>query len=128
MKPLLAPLLLLALSALADDGTDRLPVSSPEAAVSVSSETADSSAQDTNTNSISSEQITEEAVAEEQLDDHLLELTKVKLRKARSVLEKIEQAGGEDMLPLFKTMLAGDLYYVKKTRKLVGKQDIDGET
>jgi len=47
----------------------------------------------------------------------------VKLNKAVPVLNELEKLGGEDMLPLFQTMLKGDLYYLKKDKSLVAKYD-----
>lgn len=57
------------------------------------------------------------------LKELLVELTKVKLNKAVPVLNALEELGGEDMLPLFQTMLKGDLYYLKKDKSLVAKDD-----
>ena len=59
---------------------------------------------------------------------HLLtKLTKVKLNKAIPVLEELEVEGGEAMLPLFKTMLKGELYYVKQTKVLVAVSKFEGK-
>lgn len=55
------------------------------------------------------------------LNELLIELTKVKLNKAVPVLKGLENIGGEGMLPLFQTMLKGDLYYIKKNKMLVAK-------
>ncbi|WP_221793712.1 urea ABC transporter permease subunit UrtB [Oceanobacter mangrovi] len=55
------------------------------------------------------------------------ELTEKSLTQAVPVLEALEQQGGEEMLPLFRTMLNGDLYYVKDTSQVVGKTDTAGE-
>jgi len=57
----------------------------------------------------------------------LTKLTKVKLNKAIPVLKELEEHGGEEMLPLFKTMLKGQLYYVKKTKALVAVTKVEGE-
>ncbi len=57
----------------------------------------------------------------------LLELTQKSLNKAIPVLEQLNDVGGEAMLPLFKTLLAGNLYYVKATRQVVGKIKTDGD-
>ncbi|TDO97336.1 urea ABC transporter permease subunit UrtB [Marinomonas balearica] len=51
----------------------------------------------------------------------LLELTKTKLSKMPAVVEKLEAEGGDAYLPLFRTWLAGNLYYVKSNRSLVEK-------
>lgn len=57
------------------------------------------------------------------LNELLIELTEVKLNKAVPVLNELEKLGGEDMLPLFQTMLKGDLYYLKKGKSLAAKHD-----
>ena len=57
------------------------------------------------------------------LNELLVELTEVKLNKAVPVLQAIEELGGEDLLPLFQTMLKGDLYYIKADKSLVAKGD-----
>lgn len=58
-----------------------------------------------------------------QLNELMVQLTKVKFNKAIPVLNSLEEIGGERMLPLFQTMLNGDLYYLKKDRSLLAKQD-----
>lgn len=58
------------------------------------------------------------------LKELLVELTNVKLNKAVPVLNALEELGGEDMLPLFQTMLKGDLYYLKKDKTLIAKGDV----
>lgn len=70
------------------------------------------------------ELIEKDAVTVESL---LLELTQKSLNKAIPVLEQLNDVGGEAMLPLFKTLLAGNLYYVKATRQVVGKIKTDGD-
>ena len=57
------------------------------------------------------------------LNELLVELTKVKLNKAAPILKGLEDIGGEDMLPLFQTMLKGDLYYIKNGKTLVAKDE-----
>jgi urea transport system permease protein len=57
----------------------------------------------------------------------LTKLTKVKLNKAIPVLKALEEQGGEEMLPLFNTMLKGQLYYIKTTKALVAVTKVDGE-
>ena len=47
------------------------------------------------------------------------QLTRVKLSKVAPVLDKMEQQGGEEVLPLFEAMLAGSLYFVKADKSLV---------
>ncbi|WP_368737564.1 urea ABC transporter permease subunit UrtB [Oceanospirillum sediminis] len=49
----------------------------------------------------------------------LTELTQKSLNKAVPVLEKLEQSGGEAMLPLFRTMLDGNLYFIKANRQVI---------
>ncbi len=55
------------------------------------------------------------------------QLTEKSLTKAIPVLEALAREGGEAMLPLFRTMLNGDLYYVKASGQVVGQQEVDGE-
>lgn len=55
----------------------------------------------------------------EQLLDLGKQLTSAKLNKVGRVLDDLEQQGGDEVLPLFKAMLAGDLYYLKSDRTLV---------
>ena len=57
----------------------------------------------------------------------LLELTQVKLSKALPVLKQLEQVGGVNVLPLFKTMLAGELYFVKTSKQVVGYKKVNGD-
>lgn len=57
----------------------------------------------------------------------LTTLTKVKLNKSIPVLAELQAEGGETMLPLFKTMLKGELYYVKQTKALVAVSKFEGE-
>ncbi len=61
-------------------------------------------------------------------DGLLMDLTKASLKKSMPILEKIEQISDEEMLPVFTTLLEGDLYYVKSDRSLVQKRSIDGKT
>ena len=69
----------------------------------------------------------EQTASEAKISELLTKLTKVKLNKAIPVLKELEEHGGETMLPLFNTMLKGQLYYVKKTKALVAVQKVDGE-
>ena len=55
-------------------------------------------------------------------------LTEVKLSKALPVLEQLEQTEGADMMPLFRTMLAGSLYYVKANQRLIAELEEQGVT
>ena len=47
------------------------------------------------------------------------QLTLVKLSKVAPVLDKMAQQGGDEVLPLFEAMLAGNLYFVKADKTLV---------
>lgn len=57
----------------------------------------------------------------------LIELTTVKLNKAIPVLKALEENGAEKMLPLFNTMVKGQLYYVKSNKQLLSIEKVDGE-
>lgn len=57
----------------------------------------------------------------------LTNLTEVKLSKALPVLKQLETLGGLDMLPMFKGMLEGDLYFVKASKEVVIISTVDGE-
>ncbi|WP_290702812.1 urea ABC transporter permease subunit UrtB [Amphritea sp.] len=58
----------------------------------------------------------------------LQELTTVKLSKTLPVLHQLEASEGADMLPLFKTLLGGNLYFVKEDGRLLGKYKAQGAT
>ncbi len=58
----------------------------------------------------------------------LVELTKVSLKKSLPVLKKIEHESSEEMLPLFSTLLSGNLYYLKSDRSLLARVKQDGKT
>lgn len=73
--------------------------------------------------SATSEGLAAELNESEKLNELLVKLTEVKLNKAVPVLHAIEELGGETMLPLFQTMLKGDLYYLKQNKSLVAKDD-----
>ena len=73
--------------------------------------------------SATSEGLAAELNESEKLNELLVKLTEVKLNKAVPVLHAIEELGGETMLPLFQTMLKGDLYYLKQDKSLVAKDD-----
>ena len=49
----------------------------------------------------------------------MLELTKAKYSKLLPVLKKIEANSDESMLPLFRTMMNGNLYFIKTNKQLV---------
>jgi urea transport system permease protein len=61
------------------------------------------------------------------LDELLLKLTKTKLNKVMPVLLSLEEQGGADMLPLFKHMVKGQLYYVRSTKQLISIEKVDGK-
>lgn len=48
-----------------------------------------------------------------------IQLTQVKLKKVAPILDQLEQAGGEKVLPLFEAMLVGNLYFIRADRTLV---------
>ena len=52
-------------------------------------------------------------------------LTEASLRETVEIVRQLDKVGGESMLPLFKTLLAGDLYYIKETRALIAASRID---
>jgi len=49
----------------------------------------------------------------------LVQLTRAKLKQSLTLLEKIAHAEGTNMLPLFDTMLAGNLYFIKRNSQLI---------
>lgn len=61
------------------------------------------------------------------LDALFFELTEASLSKSLPILEQIEQQSSETMLPLFTTLLAGNLYYARQDRSLVAEKTINGE-
>lgn len=70
------------------------------------------------------------AVSDPSIDNSelLLQLTKVKkLKKLIPLLTELEAQSGDEMLPLFQTMVKGQLYYVKATKDLISVEKIDGE-
>ncbi len=58
-------------------------------------------------------------VSSPEIQSLLTELTKKSLNKAVPVLQQLEQSGGEAMLPLFRTMLGGNLYFIKASRQVI---------
>ncbi len=62
------------------------------------------------------------------LDELYIELTKVKLSKAQAVVEQLESEGSSQMLQLFETMLAGQLYYNKGNSELLSVKKVMGDT
>lgn len=57
----------------------------------------------------------------------LNQLTDAGYNDSIPILEALEAKAGESMLPVFKTMLAGDLYYQKSDKSLMAVQSIDGK-
>ncbi len=68
-----------------------------------------------------------ETVASDSVETLLTKLTAVKLSKALPVLEKLEAQGGAALLPMFKSMLAGDLYYIKSSKAVIVVAKADGK-
>lgn len=65
------------------------------------------------------------AVSPTHIQPLLTELTKKSLNKAIPVLQQLEQTGGESMLPLFRTMLSGNLYYIKANHQVIAVAKTD---
>lgn len=57
----------------------------------------------------------------------LTTLTEVKLSKALPVLKQLESVGGVALLPMFKGMLVGDLYFIKSNKEVVIVSKADGK-
>jgi urea transport system permease protein len=60
-------------------------------------------------------------------DDLIQQLTTVKLSKTKAVLEQLSETKNEYLLPLFETMLEGNLYYEKSSKVLLSVVKTDGE-
>ena len=58
----------------------------------------------------------------------LAALVDAKLKDMPPILERLAESQGDDILPLFHTLLGGDLYYIRANKSLVGKFDEQGET
>ncbi len=58
--------------------------------------------------------------------DLTAELTTAKLSKVKPILEQLEQTRDPLVLPLFETMLAGDLYYDEATGQLLNRDTVNG--
>jgi len=56
----------------------------------------------------------------------LADLTQASLRDTAAVLDQLEAAGGRTMLPLFQTMLDGDLYFDEATLLIIGVREDNG--
>ncbi|MBR9829132.1 MAG: urea ABC transporter permease subunit UrtB [Oceanospirillales bacterium] len=61
------------------------------------------------------------------LEPLLEALVDAKLSQAAPVLTRLEAEGGEAILPLFRTMLAGDLYYIKASKRVIAVTEAAGE-
>ncbi|MBD5769640.1 urea ABC transporter permease subunit UrtB [Marinomonas colpomeniae] len=61
-------------------------------------------------------------------DSLLTELVGAKLKNMTPILEKLANTQGEAILPLFRILLGGDLYYIKADKSLVGQFDEQGNT
>jgi urea transport system permease protein len=57
----------------------------------------------------------------------LTQLTDAGFNQSIPILEQLEATAGEAMLPVFKTMLAGDLYYLKADKSLMAVQTVAGK-
>ncbi|GAB3488926.1 urea ABC transporter permease subunit UrtB [Marinomonas epiphytica] len=58
----------------------------------------------------------------------LAELTGAKLKEMAPILEQLATNEGESILPLFETLLAGDLYYLKANKQVLGQSKDQGTT
>ena len=61
-------------------------------------------------------------------DSLLTELAGAKLKNMTPILEQLADKQGEAILPLFRTLLGGNLYYIKANKSLVEKFDDQGNT
>ena len=61
-------------------------------------------------------------------DTLLTELAGAKLKDMAPILEQLANNEGEAILPLFHTLLGGDLYYIRKDKSLVEQFDDQGTT
>ncbi|MDF2181050.1 urea ABC transporter permease subunit UrtB [Neptuniibacter sp. CAU 1671] len=55
----------------------------------------------------------------------LQQLTEAKLKDTQDILEQLEAKAGEQLLPLFRSLLNGNLYYVKESAQVVIVNDDD---
>lgn len=65
--------------------------------------------------------------AEESVENLLINLTTVKLSETQPVLEQLSATDYPFLLPLFETLLAGNLHFDDDTRELLVEKEIDGE-
>ena len=68
-----------------------------------------------------------ESKASPEVQALLKQLTDTGFNKSIPILEALEVQAGESVLPIFKTMLAGDLYHFKADKSLLAVQNIDGQ-
>lgn len=57
----------------------------------------------------------------------LQDLTEAKLSKMPDMVEQLETAGGEELLPVFRAWLEGDLHYTRDQGRLVVEVEVKGE-
>ena len=62
------------------------------------------------------------------LDPLLAELGEAKIKDMEPILVRIEAVSDETVLPLLRTLLNGNLYYIKSEKKVVGQFESNGET
>lgn len=62
------------------------------------------------------------------LDPLLVELGEAKMKDVEPILVRIEAASDDSVLPLFRTLLEGNLYYIEAEGQVVGQSDVNGET
>lgn len=68
------------------------------------------------------------AAEADDLDSLLAELSEVRMNRMMPVLVKIEATSSEVVLPLFQTLIEGNLHYIKTSKQLVGQVDVRGES
>ncbi|ETX10089.1 urea ABC transporter permease [Marinomonas ushuaiensis DSM 15871] len=69
-----------------------------------------------------------QAAESSQQDPFLTELAGAKFKDMVPILDQLAEIQGEAILPLFHTLLGGDLYYIKADKSLVGQFDEQGAT
>jgi len=69
-----------------------------------------------------------QAAESSQQDALLIELTDAKFKDMVPLLDQLAGIQGEAVLPLFHTLLDGNLYYIKADKSLVGQSDEKGNT
>lgn len=62
------------------------------------------------------------------LDPLLAELGEAKIKDIEPILVRIEAVSDETVLPLLRTLLNGNLYYIKAEKKVIGEFETNGET